>query len=92
MLPEQFLLETVPKELSKAWSQHHDSGDILLVADDGDCLLGFASIWCGPSPYIHNLHVLPEKRSEGIGRSLLREVANQLILVDKSTVHLWVFE
>jgi ribosomal protein S18 acetylase RimI-like enzyme len=49
-------------------------------------------VWCRPSAFVDNLHVLPSMRSRGTGTALMRAAVDGLIAQGHSTAYLWVFE
>ena len=92
MLSDDYLDNKVDDELGETWSSIELSPqDVVLVAED-EPVVGFIAIWCRPDPFIDNLHVLPEKKSQGIGKKLMRAAAQELQRLGHSTVYLWVFE
>ncbi len=60
------------------------------MAEEQDGISGFVTVWCRPAPFIDNLHVVPDRRTEGIGGCLMQAAAAQLIERGHDTVHLWV--
>jgi ribosomal protein S18 acetylase RimI-like enzyme len=78
ILPDAYLDDEIEDDLSCRWEALRPSGnDLVLVAESGG-ILGFATVWCKPDPYIDNLHVEPGKRSGGVGELLMRTVAQRL--------------
>ena len=49
--------------------------EFLLVADDGTAVVGMAQGTFAPEPYLASLHVVPERRNQGIGALLMAHVA-----------------
>lgn len=91
-LSDDYLDNRAGDELAETWSNIELSPqDVVLVAED-EQLLGFIAIWCRPDPYIDNLHVLPEQKSRGIGKKLMRAGAQELQRLGHSSAYLWVFE
>ena len=92
-LPADYLAGQVQLDLQATW-QHQEiqPQDVVLVADTPDGLVGFVAVWCRPSPFVDNLHVLPSMRSRGIGAALMRAAAARLMELGHSTAYLWVFE
>jgi GNAT superfamily N-acetyltransferase len=41
---------------------------------------------------LDNLHVVPECKGQGLGRKLMAEVANRLLKLNRTRLHLWAFE
>jgi ribosomal protein S18 acetylase RimI-like enzyme len=93
ILPADYLRDQVQQDLEAYWKQREIlPQDVVLVADTSDGPVGFIAVWCRPSPFIDNLHVLPSMRSRGIGAALMEAAAGRLIAQGHSTAHLWVFE
>ena len=91
-LPEKYLAGPLVRDLEHHWRKWDvESNDLVLVADD-DGVVGFLAIWCRPEPYIDNLHVKPSRRSTGLGASLMRSAARELIQRGHVTAYLWVVE
>ena len=70
---------------------------IVAVDDASDALLGFAHTIADEDPawgsLLDNLHVVPDRKREGIGRSLLRATAEWVEGTARAPVlHLWVLE
>lgn len=67
--------------------------DVVLVADEGEQLVGFIAIWTDRSApaLIDNLHVAPELRGKGIGELLLRAAARGLRARKIKRTFLWAF-
>jgi ribosomal protein S18 acetylase RimI-like enzyme len=80
LLPDSLLDGTLPQIMAERWAgQAIGPADAVLVAEDGDGLLGFCAAWDGEPAYIDNLHVAAAARSRGIGRQLLAEVARHFL-------------
>jgi ribosomal protein S18 acetylase RimI-like enzyme len=93
ILPADYLRDQVQQDLQAYWVQREIlPQDVVLVADTTDGPVGFIAVWCRPSPFIDNLHVLPSMRSRGIGAALMEAAAGQLAARGHSTAYLWVFE
>jgi ribosomal protein S18 acetylase RimI-like enzyme len=93
ILPADYLRDQVQQDLQAYWEQREIlPQDVVLVADTTDGSVGFIAVWCRPSPFIDNLHVLPSMRSRGIGSALMEAAAGRLIARGHSTAYLWVFE
>jgi len=90
VLSKEYLDNRLDDDIAAHWRQQEiKDGDVVMVAEDGD-LIGFIAIWVRPTPYIDNLHVLPEFRSQGIGRMLMRTGAKALLDAGQRTAYLWV--
>jgi ribosomal protein S18 acetylase RimI-like enzyme len=93
VLPADYLAEQVQRDLRAHWEQQEiDPQDVVLVADTAEGPVGFVAVWCRPSPFVDNLHVLPSMRSSGIGAALMRAAVGRLVALGHSTAYLWVFE
>lgn len=91
-LPDAYLDDEVEGELIRHWAKvEFSADDVMLVAED-EGIVGFVAVWCQPEPYLENLHVLPDRRSKGVGRGLMAAAARELQRLGHSTVYLWVFE
>ena len=67
VLPAWFLAGQIDRDLARHWREIEiQKEDIILVAEQGS-LVGFAAVWCRPTPFIDNLHVRPSHRSKKIG-------------------------
>ena len=83
VLPAELLDDRLSGIMADRWkTQEIGTRDVVLVAeaDDGE-ILGFAATWVEENGggYIDNLHVQSSARSQGIGRSMLRERASLLL-------------
>lgn len=63
---------------------------LILLAEDGDAVLGFAAVVRQEVPLLDNLHVDPEARSGGIGAQLLKRMAACLAEEGAAALHLVV--
>ena len=93
ILPADYLADQVGLDLRAHWERQEIlPGDVVLVAEADQGLVGFAAVWCRPDPFIDNLHVSQAVRSGGIGTALMRAAAERLMSHGHSTAYLWVFE
>lgn len=93
LLPADYLADQVQLDLEAHWAQQEIlPQDVVLIADTADGPVGFIAVWCRPSAFIDNLHVLPPLRSRGIGATLMRAAAARLVALGHATAYLWVFE
>lgn len=93
ILPDHYLADQVQQDLQSHWNQQEIlPQDVVLVAETNDGLAGFIAVWCRPSPFLDNLHISPPRRSTGIGATLMRAAACQLIELGHVSAYLWVFE
>lgn len=94
LLPDDYLENEVDQELQRHWTETPiESDDLVLVAEgQNGRILGFIAVWCRPEPFIDNLHVAPDGRSQGLGTRLMVAAARCLLERGKSTVFLSVFE
>lgn len=72
-------------------------GQMVVLAEAGSELAGFACCSLDHDPrwgtLVDNLHAAPERRGQGIGRALLREVARRLSAAAPGRpVHLWCID
>jgi ribosomal protein S18 acetylase RimI-like enzyme len=92
VFPAKFLAGKIDRDFATHWGEVEiQNQDIVLVAE-GDFPVGFAAVWCRPTPFIDNLHVRPSHRSKKIGTALIKAVAQALIDQGHKTGYLWVFE
>ncbi len=91
VLPPDYLAGQLAGDLARHWQAVAISdSDIVLVAMSDDDIVGFIAVWVDPDPLIDNLHVLPGRRSAGIGRALMAAAADALEAGGHSRAHLWV--
>jgi len=71
-----------------------DNSNVAIAARADDRLIGFALCLTGghDEPYLDSLHVLPGKRSAGIGRAMLGRLADELTARGHRTITLTVVE
>ena len=92
ILPAAYLDNDVGDDLATQWRDRVIAADdVVLVLEDPD-IVGFIAVWCDPDAFIDNLHVLPERRSGGLGQQLMARAAFELIERDHSSAHLWVLK
>jgi GNAT superfamily N-acetyltransferase len=69
---------------------------MILVDAEAGKIQGFACVFLDADPawgsLLDNLHVVPESKGRGLGRQLMAEVANRLLRLDRTRLHLWAFE
>ena len=93
LLPEDYLADRVADDLRGHWKAAEiGPEDVVLVAEDGGAIIGFIAVWCRPEALIDNLHVLPGRRSGGLGRRLMAAAADCLVGKGKRSAHLWVLQ
>jgi len=91
-MPAEFMTAKIDQELAQHWRKIEiQNEDLVLVAEE-DSPVGFAAVWCRPTPFIDNLHVKPSHRSKKMGSALMKAVAKELIKKGHKTAYLWVFE
>jgi ribosomal protein S18 acetylase RimI-like enzyme len=99
IMPDAYLDGDCATERSAYWrarlAQPLPGGHVLL-AHDGEALLGFIAVWPDPQmafdAYLDNLHVAPGSRGRGIGRELLGAAARRLADEGRRTLCLWVYD
>jgi GNAT superfamily N-acetyltransferase len=68
----------------------------VLLAEQDNKLSAFVSVFLDEEPkygaLLHNLHVLPHLKGQGLGRLLMREAARWTLEHHVKQMHLWVFE
>ena len=84
ILPDSLLDETLPGIMDARWAEQTiGAADAVLVAEEGDAVLGFAATWDDEPVYIDNLHVAAEARSAGLGRRLMAETARHFLALGR---------
>jgi|SRR5882757_3974248 len=72
------------------------TGQMVLVDEEDGKILGFACAFLDADPewgtLLDNLHVVPESKGKGLGRQLMAEVANRILKLNRTRLHLWAFE
>ena len=92
ILPNTYLTGHLTNDITRHWHEAEIlSKDVVLVAEKTD-ITGFIAVWCRPDPYIDNLHVRKNKRSQRIGTTLLILAFQELIRHGHRSVYLWVVE
>ena len=90
-MPAAYLETEVEGDMTRHWaSVEMKPSDVVLIAEKEGVAIGFITVWCRPTPFIDNLHVLPGHKSQGVGRALMREAAIRLIDQNHASVYLWV--
>ncbi len=94
LLSDDYLNNEVDQELQRHWTEARiEPDDLVLVAErQNGSILGFVAVWCRPDPFIDNLHVAADERSQGVGTHLMAAAARCLLERGKSRAFLWVFE
>ena len=77
--------DTEPKSLEeqKAWFSHHDEKNPIIVAEEDDSIVGWASLsrWSDRCAYSDtaeiSLYVRESHRGKGIGRKLINEIIDE---------------
>jgi GNAT superfamily N-acetyltransferase len=69
---------------------------IVLVDEEAGNIQGFACAFLDADPdwgtLLDNLHVVPEYKGKGLGRHLMAAVADQILKLNRTRLHLWAFE
>lgn len=94
LLPDDYLDNQIDQEMHRHWTEARiEPDDLVLVAEQQNGgILGFIAVWCRPDPFIDNLHVATDGRSQGVGTRLMAAAARCLLERGQSTAFLWVFE
>jgi ribosomal protein S18 acetylase RimI-like enzyme len=84
--PDAYLDEEAPEDRRdfwrRDWAGMDPELDAVFLAEEGGEAVGFACLRReaeAAGPLLDNLHVLPERKGEGIGRRLIREAAAWLV-------------
>ena len=100
IMPDYFLDNEVETERLGEWRERFDEqppGRQIVVAEDGEQLVGFACVVTDSDPVygalLDNLHVASAYKGRGIGRSLISQAAGWVQQQDAaSPFYLWVYE
>jgi GNAT superfamily N-acetyltransferase len=78
------------------FAQVNRTDQMVLVDEVAGQIRGFACAFLDADPdwgtLLDNLHVVPESKGKGLGRQLMAEVANRLLKLNRTRLHLWAFE
>jgi GNAT superfamily N-acetyltransferase len=100
ILSNDYLDDDIFTERQSYWQKslnasHPERRHVLLAEQDKN-VLAFVSVFLDKKPehgaLLHNLHVLPTLKGQGLGRLLMREAAQWTRLQNVNHMHLWVFE
>ena len=92
ILPDTYLTGHLTNDITRHWHEAEIlSQDVVLVAEKTD-ITGFIAVWCRPDPYIDNLHVRMNMRSQRVGTTLLISAFQLLSQHGHQSVFLWVVE
>jgi len=61
------------RSITRKQFEAETEGETILVAEENDGVLGFASVWM-PDSFLHHLYVDPRAQRRGIGTALLQHV------------------
>jgi GNAT superfamily N-acetyltransferase len=101
MLSDDYLDHRVYLERAALWQQRFveqaEKPFFAILAELLGDLAGFACVFPGEHPtygaFLDNLHVVPQRTNQGIGRQLLTAVAQRLLADGNSAgLYLWVIE
>jgi len=101
MLSDEYLENRVYLERAALWQQRFSERTqkpfFVLLAKAGTDLAGFACVFPDEHPiygaFLDNLHVVPHRTGQGIGRRLLVAVAERLVADGRrGGLYLWVIE
>ena len=100
ILSDEFLDGPLLADRRSLWrarfAQVNRTDRMVLVDEVAGQIHGFACAYLDHDPdwgtLLDNLHVVPECKRRGLGRQLMSEVANRLLALDRTRLHLWCFE
>jgi ribosomal protein S18 acetylase RimI-like enzyme len=99
ILSDQYLDEGLQAERINHWNKKFaslTSKEFVLVAEEHDHLIGFVAVLDKPekgyAAFIDNLHVSPDLKGKGVGKALMRAVAERLLHTNRKSVYLWVLK
>ena len=97
IVPDHFLDNDLHAERKKYWEKKMKDlkhNEFVFLAEDGGEAVGFAAVLDKPEAdcdaFIDNLHVRTDMKGKGIGKSLMRAVAERLRATNRHSVYLWV--
>jgi GNAT superfamily N-acetyltransferase len=100
ILSNDYLDDDIFTERQAYWQKcldapHPERRHVLLAEQDKN-VIAFVSVFLDKEPehgaLLHNLHVLPNLKGQGLGRLLMREAAQWTLLQNVNQMHLWTFE
>jgi GNAT superfamily N-acetyltransferase len=101
ILSDEYLDNRVHIERAALWQQRFseraEKPFFVILAEAGNELVGFACVFPDEHPtygaFLDNLHVVPIRTGQGIGRRLLSAVAGRLLAAERrGGLYLWVIE
>ncbi len=101
ILPDEYLDGPIINDRISVWQERLASSQperqFILLAIEGDLLQGFACVLLDEEPEwgacLDNLHVLPHRKGQGLGRQLFARAAQWVSATEPTwLLHLWVFE
>jgi GNAT superfamily N-acetyltransferase len=101
MLSDEYLDHRVHLERATLWQQRFseraEKPFFVILAEVEEELAGFACVFPDEHPtygaFLDNLHVVPQRTGQGIGRRLLSAVAERLLTDERRDgLYLWVIE
>jgi ribosomal protein S18 acetylase RimI-like enzyme len=99
ILPDAYLDHECAAERQRYWHARlvaPQPGGFVMLAEQADALLAFLAVWPDPDgrydALLDNLHVAPEARGRGLGRTLLGATAMRLQAQGRHSLTLWVFD
>jgi GNAT superfamily N-acetyltransferase len=101
MLSDEYLDHRVHLERATLWQQRFseraEKPFFVILAEVEEELAGFACVFPDEDPtygaFLDNLHVVPQRTGQGIGRRLLSAVAERLLTDERrGGLYLWVIE
>jgi GNAT superfamily N-acetyltransferase len=100
ILSDDYLASSIANERRAYWQKSlnspHPKRRYILLAEQDKKMVAFVSVFLDKEleygALLHNLHVLPNLKGQGLGRSLMREAAQWTLGQNVNHMHLWVFE
>lgn len=99
IFPDEYLDHECAAERERYWHARlaaPEPGGFVMLAEEAGALLAFLAVWPDPDgrcdALLDNLHVAPEARGCGLGRTLLGAAATRLQAQGRRSLTLWVFD
>jgi GNAT superfamily N-acetyltransferase len=100
ILSDDYLDGAIFDERTTYWQESLNAPEperrYILIAEQAGEVLAFVSVYLDEEPkygaLLHNLHVRPHLKGQGLGKLLMNEAAEWTLAQNINQMHLWVFE